>query len=184
MVNWPWHTGTVLNTILSFYWEITIVLTIKIYSFNFMGKRKISKRFFNGFKLRIKVYWMKLQNRALWCHVLLIHLMLIKNFWNHLTVYVSLLIIIDRHSTGYWPRQLYDIVPNRVEWIQQAVSPIGWGCRIHWLYLCRGVKNPTQRISWILHWTIRWEPSNNSGALRNAGTPYCYRSQIHSKLEW
>ena len=27
-------------------------------------------------------------------------------------------------------------------------GPVGWGCRIHWLYLCRGVRPPPQRVSW------------------------------------
>ena len=26
-------------------------------------------------------------------------------------------------------------------------DPVGWGCRIHWLHLCRGVRLP-QRMSW------------------------------------
>ena len=28
--------------------------------------------------------------------------------------------------------------------------PVGWGCRIHWLHLCRGV-TPPQWVSWIWH---------------------------------
>ena len=27
--------------------------------------------------------------------------------------------------------------------------PVGWGCRIHWLLLCRGVK-PLQWVSWLI----------------------------------
>ena len=27
------------------------------------------------------------------------------------------------------------------------IGPIGWGCRIHWLHLCTGVR-PSQRVSW------------------------------------
>ena len=29
--------------------------------------------------------------------------------------------------------------------------PVGWGCRIHWLHFCRGVRqpHPPQRVSWI-----------------------------------
>ena len=26
--------------------------------------------------------------------------------------------------------------------------PVSWGCRIHWLHLCRGVRPPPQRVSW------------------------------------
>ena len=29
--------------------------------------------------------------------------------------------------------------------------PVSWGCRIHWLHLCRGVRSPPQRVSWIWH---------------------------------
>ena len=31
------------------------------------------------------------------------------------------------------------------------VCPVGWGCRIHRLLLCRGVRPPPQRVSWIWH---------------------------------
>ena len=26
--------------------------------------------------------------------------------------------------------------------------PVSWGCRIHWLHLCREVRPPPQRVSW------------------------------------
>ena len=29
--------------------------------------------------------------------------------------------------------------------------PVGWGCRIHRLLLCGGIKSPNQRVSWIWH---------------------------------
>ena len=29
-----------------------------------------------------------------------------------------------------------------------SYCPVSWGCRIHWLHLCRGVR-PPQRVSWI-----------------------------------
>ena len=29
--------------------------------------------------------------------------------------------------------------------------PVSWGCRIHWLLLCRGVRPPPQRVSCIWH---------------------------------
>ena len=34
--------------------------------------------------------------------------------------------------------------------LSQRVScgPVGWGCRIHWLHLCRGVRL-SQQVSWI-----------------------------------
>ena len=34
--------------------------------------------------------------------------------------------------------------------LQKIVCPVGWGCRIHQLYLCRGVRF-LQQVSWIWH---------------------------------
>ena len=49
--------------------------------------------------------------------------------------------------------------------------PVGWGCRIHRLLLCRGVR-PPPRVSWIWHYTIWWWGSSNAGALGNAEYPF------------
>ena len=35
-------------------------------------------------------------------------------------------------------------------------SPFGWGSRLHRLLLCRRVRPPHQRVSWICHKTIKW----------------------------
>ena len=37
--------------------------------------------------------------------------------------------------------------------ISKSHCPVGWGCRIHRLLLCRGVR-PHPRVSWILYKTI------------------------------
>ena len=65
------------------------------------------------------------------------------------------------------------IVWNRTDFAFNSVyCPIGWGCRIHRLHLCREVKLPPQKVSWIWHQTIwRWG-SSNAGALRNAEHPF------------
>ena len=42
-----------------------------------------------------------------------------------------------------------------------------WGCKIHQLHLCRGVR-PLQWVSWIWHETIWWWGSSNAEALENA----------------
>ena len=35
-------------------------------------------------------------------------------------------------------------------WLETASSPVSWGCRIHWLHLCRGGKTPTSaQFLWI-----------------------------------
>ena len=47
----------------------------------------------------------------------------------------------------------------------------GWGCRIGWLLLCRGVRHPPSKlVSKIWHWTIWWWGSTNAGALGNEDT--------------
>ena len=46
--------------------------------------------------------------------------------------------------------------------------PVGWDCRIHWLHLCRGIRPPHQRVSWIWHKTLWWWSSSDAGALGNA----------------
>ena len=50
---------------------------------------------------------------------------------------------------------------------QVTKSPAGWGCRIHWLLLCKRI-DLHQCVSWIWHETIWWYGSNNAGALGNA----------------
>ena len=57
------------------------------------------------------------------------------------------------------------------------LCPVGWGCRIHWLHLCRGVKktkkkNKKTRVSWIWHKAIWWWGSSNAGALGNTEYPF------------
>ena len=49
--------------------------------------------------------------------------------------------------------------------------PVGWGCRIYRLHLCRGVRSPPQRVSWIWHLPIWWWVSSNAGVLGNAEYP-------------
>ena len=46
--------------------------------------------------------------------------------------------------------------------------PVGWGCRMHGLHLCRGVR-PSQQVFWILHCTIWWGCSSLD-ALKMSGT--------------
>ena len=47
-------------------------------------------------------------------------------------------------------------------------SPVGWGCWIHQLHLCRRVRPPLQQVSQIWHQTIWWWGFSNAGALGNA----------------
>ena len=50
--------------------------------------------------------------------------------------------------------------------------PVGWGCRIHRLLLCRGVRPPPPTSVLIWHQTIWWWGSGNAGALGNAEYPF------------
>ena len=81
------------------------------------------------------------------------------------------------HSAGAGPRwpcitlhSLLRIVQKVLSYTQILDCLIGWGCRIHWLHLCWGVR-PSQRVSWIWHETIWWWGSSNAGALGNVEYP-------------
>ena len=38
---------------------------------------------------------------------------------------------------------------EKKDFLSSKIIPVGLGCRIHWLLLCRGVRpSPTQRVSW------------------------------------
>ena len=50
-------------------------------------------------------------------------------------MYIYIYIYIHTHTQTY---------------IHTYTCPVGWGCRIHRLLLCRGVR-PPQRVSWIWH---------------------------------
>ena len=49
--------------------------------------------------------------------------------------------------------------------------PVGWGCRMPRLFLCKGVRHP-QRVSCIWYKTIWWWGSSNAGALGNVDYPF------------
>ena len=44
---------------------------------------------------------------------------------------------------------LFNDISTFVGYLMLKPSLIGWGCRIHRLHLCRGVRPPPQRVSWI-----------------------------------
>ena len=65
-------------------------------------------------------------------------------------------------------------------------SPVDWGCRIHWLFLCREVSPPplSQWVLWIWHKTVWWWGSSNAGALENAEYPFIAIAPRSTCLEW
>ena len=78
-------------------------------------------------------------------------------------------------------RSLLANVANEFVLTYLAINPVGWGCRIHWLHLCRGVRPPpTSLVSWI--WRMaRIQP----WSFEDCGVPLRYHcSQVHSDLEW
>ena len=71
----------------------------------------------------------------------------------------------------------------------QPFSPVGFGCRIHCLHLCRGLRHThtshPQWASWIWHKKIWQCGSRNAGAFGECRVPlYCHHSLVHSGLEW
>ena len=62
--------------------------------------------------------------------------------------------------------------------------PVSWGCRIHWLYLCRGVRPPLTSVldMTLNNLMVRFQ---QCWSLEECGVPlHCHRSQVHSGPEW
>ena len=62
--------------------------------------------------------------------------------------------------------------------------PVSWGCRIHWLHLCRGVRPPPTSVldMTLNNLMVRFQQCWSFG---ECGEPFhCHRSQVHSGLEW
>ena len=71
-----------------------------------------------------------------------------------------------KQSDGEAPAMLKLWRMRSTSLFQSLFCPVGWGCRIYRLLLCRGVR-PPQRVSWIWHETIWWCGSSDAGALGN-----------------
>ena len=71
------------------------------------------------------------------------------------------------------------------ELINKFHCPVGWGCRIHRLHLCRGVRPPppTSVLDMTVnHLMVRFQQCRSFG---ECGVPlHCHRSQVHSGPEW
>ena len=67
---------------------------------------------------------------------------------------------------------------------QYSHCPVGWGCRIHWLHLCRGGKTtPTSVLDMTLNnLMVRFQQCWSFGEC--GGPLHCHRSQVHSGPEW
>ena len=63
--------------------------------------------------------------------------------------------------------------------------PVGWGCRIHWLHLCRRVRPPTSNECpdmTLNNLMVRFQQCWSFG---ECGVPlHCHCSQVHSSPEW
>ena len=63
------------------------------------------------------------------------------------------------------------------------VCPVGWGWRIHWLHLCRGVRPTPMSVldMTIKNLMVRLKPWR----FGDCGVPFqCHCSQLHSDREW
>ena len=62
--------------------------------------------------------------------------------------------------------------------------PVSWGCRIHWLHLCRGVRPPPTSVldMTLNNLMVRFQQYWSFGECR---VPlHCHSSQVHSGPEW
>ena len=68
--------------------------------------------------------------------------------------------------------------------IRKECCPVSWGCRIHRLLLCRGVRLPLTSvlIMTVNNLMVRFQQCWSFG---ECGVPlHCHRSQVHSGSEW
>ena len=67
---------------------------------------------------------------------------------------------------------------------RQLFCPVSWGCRIHWLHLCRGVRPPLTSVldMTLNNLMVRFQQCSSFG---ECGVPlHCHCSQVHSGPEW
>ena len=100
-------------------------------------------------------------------------------------------LLLCREAVGvfYSPSRLsnfpYQVPHTLYSWNYSSVCPVGWGCRIHRLLLCRGVRPPP--LTSVLDMTlnnlmVRFQQCWSFGECR---VPlHCHRSLIHSGPEW
>ena len=132
-----------------------------------------------------------------WCLTEL--LVLNVNTWKHLTVCKQ--IIISKRNCSYWIEisetiQLCANKQNKTKNKQKTnkqtnktttttTCPVGWGCRIHRLLLCRGVRPlpPTSVLDMTINnQIVRLQQCWSFG---ECGVPlHCHCSQVHSGPEW
>ena len=66
----------------------------------------------------------------------------------------------------------------------KIICPVSWGCRIHWLHLCRGVRpRPNECPDMTLNnLMVRFQQRWSFG---ECGVPlHCHRSHVHSGPAW
>ena len=66
--------------------------------------------------------------------------------------------------------------------LQSCLCPVGWGCRIHRLLLCREVRPPTPNE--CPGYDTKQSDGEVPVVLKLWGMLYCHRSQVHSGPEW
>ena len=97
---------------------------------------------------------------------------------------LSLFFLFSGHFLLYCPQILLCLFVPKNE-PPFVICPVSWGCRIHWLHLCRGVRPPP--ITSVLDMTLnnlmlRFQQCWSFG---ECGVPlHCHRSQVHSGPEW
>ena len=69
--------------------------------------------------------------------------------------------------------------------VKMCICPVSWGCKIHWLHLCRGVRlpPPTSVLDMTLNSLMgRFQQCWSFG---ECGVPlHCHRFQVHSGSAW
>ena len=75
------------------------------------------------------------------------------------------------HFSIFFNFFFFNFFPFSNSYFIPVSCPVAWGCKIHWLCLCRGVRPPPPMSVLDMILNIWWWGSSSAGALGNAGTP-------------
>ena len=122
--------------------------------------------------------------------------LIISNIWRYLLLKISLKYRTQEYPfSGHKPKFIKstdtrttptEIMDSFLNWLQPVFlfCPVGWGCRIHRLLLCRGVRSPPTSVldMTLNNLMVRFQQCWSFGEY--GVSLHYHRSQVHSGPEW
>ena len=154
-----------------------------------------SAHFFSKPLLMIFFFFLRQRWRAPYCSSLVIWSLQEMFIWFYNVSFVVCIIIRDlivmglallRFFIAIWAWILFLLLSNchKNPVLYRYDCPVGWGCRIHWLHLCRGIRSTLTSVldMTLNNLMVRFQQCWSFG---ECGVPlHCHCSQVHSGPEW